>query len=210
MSPIALGAPPSVPYKVSGAGVSTVVAYPSFMTVEEFETYPFPEGKVELVRGEPRVMLPAAAPHAVVGSNLLRMLLPFVYERGLGRVFGDGLGYRLSLPHTVRNPDASFVRASRLPPHGVTRGFLNLAPDLVVEILSPSETASDLEEKIDDYQTCGTPLIWVMHPERRTVRVITLDGQSRLLRSGDVLDGGDVIPGFSCPVSKLFEGLAQG
>ena len=140
----------------------------------------------------------------------MTVLLPFVRERGLGRVFGDGLGYRLSvLPNTVRNPDASFVQASRLPPEGVTRGFLIIAPDLAVEILSPGEKAWELDEKIDDYQASGTPLIWVINPERRTVRVVTLEGPSRVLRSHDTLDGGDVLPGFSCRASELFEGLAS-
>lgn len=189
--------------------MSSVAAYPTQMTVEEFEIFPFPDGKVELVRGEPRVMSPAAAPHALVGSNLLRLLLPFVHEHKLGQAFGDGLGYRLpALQNTVRNPDASFVRAHRLPGEGLSRGFLALAPDLVVEILSPSEKAWELEEKIEDYQACGTPLIWVIHPERRTVRIITLDTPARWLRGPDTLDGGSVIPGFSCPVAELFEGLA--
>lgn len=106
--------------------------------------------------------------------------------------------------HTV--PDA--VSGEFLAPEGFSRGFLGLAPDLAVEILSPSETAWELEEKIDDYQASGTPLIWVIHPERRTVCVIALDARARVLHSGDTLDAGDVIPGFSRPVSALFEGLA--
>jgi Uma2 family endonuclease len=179
------------------------------MTVEEFAEYNFPEGKVELVRGEPRVMSPAGAPHAAVGSNLLRLLLPFVSQHKLGWVFGDGLGYELiALPHTVRNPDASFVRADRLPAEGFRRGFLKMAPDLAVEVLSPSETASLLEEKLGDYRAAGTPLIWVIDPDRRTVMIVSGDAPLRGIRGDETLDGGDVVPGFRCRVVELFEGLA--
>jgi len=190
--------------------VSSAVAYPSFMTVEEFETYPFPEGKVELVRGEPRVMSPAAGGHGVVQGNLSGLLQQFVRQHRLGRVFNDGVGFELiALPRTVRNPDLSFVRSDRLPPGGIRRrGFLKMAPDLSVEVLSPDESAAELQEKIGDYQAAGTPLIWVIDPERSTVRVLQLGEPDLLLRADDTLDGGDVIPGFRCPVSELFEGLA--
>jgi Uma2 family endonuclease len=200
---------PSVPYGDPGEAVSSV-AYPSFMTVEEFETYPFPDGKVELVRGEPRVMSPAGGGHGVVQGNLSRLLLPFVHQQRLGRVFNDGVGFELiALPRTVRNPDLSFVRSDRLPSQGIRRrGFLKMAPDLAVEILSPDESAAELQEKVDDYQASGTPLIWVIDPERYTVRVLQLYGQERVLGADETLDGGDVIPGFTCPVWELFEGLA--
>lgn len=190
--------------------MSSVTTYPASMTVAEFEVYPFPDGKVELVRGEPRVMSPAGGGHGVVQGNLSRLLLPFVHEHRLGRVFNDGVGFELiALPRTVRNPDLSFVRSDRLPPGGIRRrGFLKMAPDLAVEVLSPDESAAELQEKIDDYQASGTPLIWVIDPDRCTVRVLELYAPERVLGANQTLDGGDVIPGFTCPVSELFEGLA--
>ena len=190
--------------------MAAVSAYPAYMTVEEFAEYPFPDGKVELVRGEPRVMPPAGAPHGRVQSNLARLLLPFVHEHRLGWVFNDGLGIELmALPRTVRNPDLSFVRASRLPRGGVSQGFLKVPPDLAVEVLSPSETKRDVEDKLADYRACGTVLLWVIDPKRRTVTVLSGDEPARVLTIDDTLDGGDVIPGFSCRVAELFEGLAQ-
>ena len=189
--------------------MSSVATYPSFMTVEEFEAFPFPDGKVELVRGEPRMMSPAAGPHGVVQGNLSFLLDSFVRQHRLGRVFNDGVGFVLvALPRTVRNPDLSFVNAQRLPAGGIRRGLLRMAPDLCVEILSPDETASELQEKIDDFLAAGTSLIWVIDPERRTARVVTPHQPPRRIAAGDILDGGDVIPGFSCPVSELFDGLA--
>ena len=180
------------------------------MTPEEFLVCSVPDGKAELVRGELRVTPPAAGPHGRAATNVIGRLLAFVEPRALGWVFTDGVGYLLlALPRTVRSPDASYVRADRLPAEGVGPGFLRVAPDLAVEVLSPSESASELEEKLDDYRACGTPLIWVMDPVRRTVMIVASDAPVRWLREGDTLDGGMVIPGFSCTVAELFKGIAR-
>lgn len=180
------------------------------MTAEEFLSYPLPDGKAELVRGELRVTPPAGGPHGFAASNLLFLLSVHVKHHGLGRAFADGIGYELSLPHTVRVPDLSFVRTGRLPEHGIGPGLLKLAPDLAVEVLSPSERASELEEKLDDYLAAGTPLLWVVDPVRRTVMIVTADAPVRWLRESDTLDGGSVITEFSCPVGEIFEGIARG
>ena len=135
------------------------------MTVEEFIAHDFPEAQVELVRGEPRMTPFPGGAHGVVCGNLLAKLMPHVSAQRLGRVFADGVGYELvALPHTVRGPDVSFVRAERLPASGVGPGLLRMAPDLAVEVLSPSETAALLEEKLNDYVMAGTSLIWVVDP----------------------------------------------
>jgi len=181
------------------------------MTVEEFLASSVPEGKAELVRGELRVTPPPGAPHGTAAINLVVMLANYVRAQGLGRVFGDSFGYELiRLPRTVRVPDGSFVRAERLPPEGIGPGLLKFAPDLAIEVLSPSETASELEEKLDDYLFSGTQLIWVADPIRRTVMIVAADAPVRWLREADTLDGGTVVPGFTCPVSDIFEGIARG
>ena len=180
------------------------------MTVEEFLVAKLPEGKSELVRGEVRVTPPAGARHGVAGANLLSALIAFVKKRNLGWVFGDGVGYELvRMPHTVRVPDGSFVRADRFPPGGVGSGLFRFAPDLAIEILSPSETASALEEKLHDYATASTPLVWVVDPSLRTIMTIASDAPVRWLSEGDTLDGGSVIPGFTCAVAEVFEGIAR-
>ncbi len=74
-----------------------------------------------------------------------------------------------------------------------------------MEVVSPNETASDLSAKLADYQAAGTPLIWVIDPDERLVTVIAADAPIRWLREGDTLEGGDIVPGFSCPVTDLFE-----
>ena len=187
-----------------------VLAAAMTMTVEEFLAYPVPEGKAELVRGELRVSPPPGAPHGAAAVNLIFLLSLHVRQHALGGVFADSFGYELiRLPRTVRVPDASYVRADRLPPEGLGPGLLKLAPDLAIEVLSPSETASELEEKLHDYLVSGTSLIWVVDPVRRTVMTISSDAPVRWLEEGDTLEGGAVVQGFSCAVSEIFDGIAR-
>ena len=180
------------------------------MTVDEFLTASVPDGKAELVRGELRVTPPPGAPHGAAATNLVLLLGVHVNANRLGRVFGDSFGYILTqLPQTVRVPDLSFVQADRLPPEGIGPGLLRFAPDLAVEVLSPSESASELEEKLADYTAAGTRLIWVVDPARRTVMILAPAQPVRWLQEADVLDGGEVVPGFSCKVAEIFEGIAR-
>jgi len=180
------------------------------MTAEEFLAYSVPDAKAELVRGELRVTPPPGGPHGTAASNLIFMVAAHVRNHALGRAFADGIGYELlRLPRTVRVPDGSFVRAERLPETGIGPGLLQLAPDLAIEVLSPSESASELEEKLDDYLVSGTALVWVVDPARRAVMIVAVDAPVRWLREGDTLDGGAVVPGFSCAVAEIFEGIAR-
>lgn len=179
------------------------------LTVEEFLTHRSAIERSELVRGEVHVMTPAMGPHGVVVDNVYYAVSVHVRQHRLGRCFGDGTGFELPhLDNTVRSPDVSFVRADRLPAGGIATGWLKLAPDLVVEVLSPSETATELAEKIADYHAAGTIVIWVIDPATRVVRVNTRSSPDRWLRADDSIDGGDVLPGFVWPVKLFFEGLA--
>ena len=180
------------------------------MTPDEFLVYPLPDGKAELVRGELQVTPPPGGPHGRAATNLVARLCAYVEPRELGWVFADGVGYELlQLPRTVRNPDASFVRSGRLPAEGIGPGFLKLAPDLAVEVLSPKDSASRLKEKLDDYRACGTPLLWVIDPVRRSVRIVASNAPENWLTEADTLTGGDVIPGFECSVAEIFRGIAR-
>jgi Uma2 family endonuclease len=190
--------------------VLPAVAAAMMMTVDEFLAHSIPDAKAELVRGELRVTPPPGGPHGTAATNLVVILANHVRMHGLGRAFADGIGYELvRLPRTVRVPDGSFARAERLPPEGIGPGLLKFAPDLAIEVLSPSESASELEEKLDDYLFSGTQLIWVADPVRRTVMIVSADAPVRWLREGETLDGGTVVPGFTCPVSDIFEGIAR-
>lgn len=179
------------------------------LTANEFLLHSAANERTELVRGRVRMMSPVSAAHGLVSLNIARALSNHVREHRLGVCFADSTGYALpNLANTVRAPDASFVCARRLPTEGVGGGFLELAPDLAVEVLSPSESSADLAEKLADYRVAGTSLVWVIDPARRTVMVIADGEPATTLGLTDTLGGGGVVPGFACPVDELFEGLA--
>lgn len=177
--------------------------------------------RLELVRGEVRSTPLGGGDHGVVCANAYGALATVVRPRQLGRCFGPGVGFLLPLPpelqcrsrdgrarETVRSPDVAFVRADRTPTGGFGRGWVRLAPDFAVEVLSPSDTTSDTEEKLADYRAAGTALLWVIDPAKRLVTVYAADVPTRWFREGDVLDGGSVVPGFTIRVEDLFEDVA--
>ncbi len=110
-------------------------------------------------------------------------------------------------PAGWRRPDVAFVAAGRVPLHAPP-GPLDLAPDLAVEVTSPSDKLEDLEVKLADYRSAGILLVWVVIPAVRTVRVFPLDGPDHALRAGDTLTGGAVLPGFAVAVADLFRPAA--
>lgn len=181
------------------------------VTVEEFMAMPDDGRRVELVRGEIRELAPSFAVAATVASNVVKHLILHTALRGLGRVYGDGTTFALvPYRHSARSPDVAFIRAERLPAEGFPpRQPVRIPPDLAVEVLSPSETRRILEDKLDDYREAGTPLIWVLDPDARTVEVRPAGGPAYTLGEGDTLTGAPVLPDFSCPVAAPFEGIAR-
>lgn len=182
------------------------------LTAEDFLARP-DDGPVDLVRGEPRTMTRGSWAHAKVAGRVFLLLSAHVEPRALGECFGDNAGFRLTIPgddsETVRSPDAAFIRAERVPRDGIPFGWVPFAPDLAVEVLSPSDRATELQEKLDDYLAAGTAAVWVIDPARRAVEVHTADDRIRRLRDGDTLDGAPVLPDLRIPVADLFAGLAH-
>jgi Uma2 family endonuclease len=116
-----------------------------------------------------------------------------------------GLGFQLENdPDTVRAPDVCFIRPDRLPASDL-RGYFRGAPDLAAEVVSPDVRYSDVAAKVEDYLAAGTRMVVVVDPARRTVMVHRSPADVAVLREGDVLDAGDVVPGWSLPVSRIFE-----
>jgi Uma2 family endonuclease len=133
------------------------------------------------------------------------MLLRLWTQRTGGGYVGVEAGYVLGRdPDTVRGPDVSYVRADRIPASGIPEGFWTLAPDLAVEIVSPSETADEVREKVRDFLAAGTPLVWTIYPRTSEVVVHTADGLARTYGGTDVLEYARVLPGFACTVAELF------
>jgi Uma2 family endonuclease len=104
----------------------------------------------------------------------------------------------------VRKPDVSFIRLGRLAGETLPTGWIRIAPDLAVEVVSPKDTVYKLDEKIQDYQKAGVPLIWVIYPNSRTVRVYRINGTESLLHEHEDLSGEEIIPGFRCSVAGIF------
>src|ERR1700722_11666707 len=107
-------------------------------------------------------------------------------------------------PKKVRKPDVSFVKGERFTPELLETGFLPIAPDLAVEVISPNDLASEVVEKTEEYRRAGVLLIWIIDPVSRIVDVYRQSGAFTRLRDTDELTGDDVLPGFSCRVSELF------
>ena len=169
------------------------------------ELFQYPDSKYyELVRGVPRVCEPPGGVHGMVAGRIIARLGGHVERLGLGTVLVEA-GYVLQRgPDTVRGPDVSFVSISRLPPDQIPEQFIPGAPDLAVEILSPSSRWSEVEEKIADYFAAGARLVWVVDPGERRVIVRYPDRPPRVVATGESLDGEDVVPGFALPLVELF------
>ena len=164
-----------------------------------------PDGKnYELVRGR-LVERNMGAESSEVGGNLYFHLRLFCSEHGLGIVWPADNGYQC-FPHApgmVRRPDVSFIRHGRLPGNASPDGWVNISPDLAVEVVSPGDSAEKLEEKLDDYRQARVPLVGVIYPKLRKAKILRHGAPPSELEEGDVLSGEDVIPGFQCPLRDV-------
>ncbi|MBO1438127.1 Uma2 family endonuclease [Meiothermus sp. CFH 77666] len=174
------------------------------LTAEEFWLLSEGEGKRELVRGEVVEWMPVGGVHGEVVRRLLMRLGQWA-EQGRHGYVATEVGYVVRRnPDGVRAADVSFVRQSRIPPEGIPEGFWPFAPDLAVEVVSPFETAEEVWEKVSDYLSAGTRLVWVIYPRSKQAVVYTPDGIGRTVGADDLLEDESVLPGFSCKLSDLF------
>ena len=175
------------------------------ITADDLERMELDDRRVELIGGTLVEMTPTGERHSDVGAGFVARLWLHAVPSGLGRVYGADAGFVLFAdPHLVRVPDAAFVRADRLPPDAERDRFLRLAPDLVVEVVSPSDRPAAVTAKAMLWLDAGTRLVWVVDPCARTVTAYGPDRSPLVLREGDVLDGGEVLPGFRLAVADLF------
>ena len=178
--------------------VPPMTSPPGLLTADELLRVRIPDKRVELVRGVLVVREPAGGRHGRIALNLALQLGNHVNAHDLGAVYAAETGFTLArAPDTVRAPDVAFVRRERLPNPEPT-GFPDLAPDLVAEVLSPGDHPAEALAKVADWLSAGTRLVWVVDPERRAARVNRLDGTEAIVDRDQVLDGEDVVPGFSC------------
>ncbi len=181
------------------------------MTAEDLWRMPATEWHQELWEGRLVEMAPPGPAHGGIAVALPQLLKPMPRSSVSGVVMAEA-GFTLERnPDTVFGPDISFVRAERVPPSGLPVRFWEGPPDLAVEVRSPSNSAPDIQRKVALYLRAGTRLVWVVDPARQQVTVHAAGDAARTLVAQDVLDGGDVLPGFRVPVAELFDlGLLSG
>jgi Uma2 family endonuclease len=178
---------------------------PARMTAEQLAELPDDGYRHELVQGELRTMAPAGEWNGQVAFTIGRLVGNHVHEYQLGRCYAAETGFVTARdPDTVRAPDLAFVTAERLT--GVpSHRFSTMVPDLVVEVVSPSDHASEVTEKTLAWLDYGVRLVWVVDPRARLVTVHRPGDVVSLVRGENaVLDGADVLPGFRVPLDELF------
>ena len=175
------------------------------LTAEEFAALPREGLRLELVRGEIRAMPPAFDDHGETAMLIGIELGIYVVTHKLGKVYAAETGFLIAQdPDTVRAPDFAFIRADRVPPKGPKPGWVRVMPDLVVEVVSSGDRATEVAEKTQTWLAAGVRLVWVVYPTRKVIEVHR-PGQAVLaLGVDDALDGYDVVPGFTAPVARVF------
>lgn len=179
------------------------MATKTLLTLEEFERLPHDGTIHELSEGELiRVTYPKSG-HNRIASRLYRKLATFLEQEALGEIFVEAAYLLAADPPTLRVPDVSFLHSSRL--HGQDPDdYFRGAPELAVEIVSPSDSAEELDLKIRQYLKAGARAVWVLYPKTRSVHVFERGGASRVLSEGDRLEAPELFPGWSVPVAELF------
>ena len=179
-------------------GIQTITADHLFQMPEDGFRY-------QLVRGELRKMTATGFSHGKVVANLTGPLTVYVRTNNLGVVLGAETGFKISSdPDTVRAPDIAFVRRQRVLETGETEKFWPGPPDLAVEVLSPGDTAYEVEEKVASWLAAGVVMVWVINPKLRTIHIHQLNAPIQTLAEKDALDGQEIIPGFHVKVAEIF------
>jgi Uma2 family endonuclease len=179
------------------------MATKTLLTIEQFDQLPVKEGILyELNEGELVSMTEPMPRHNWVRDNIARLAGNFVEERKLGRVFLE-TGYQLT-PETVRIPDVSFVPAGRMPEIDLDRRIQG-APALAIEVVSPTDLAEELTQKVKQYLAAGAKAVWVFYPKTREVQVFRADGGSFVRREHETPEDPDILPGLSLDLKSVFD-----
>lgn len=172
------------------------------LTAEEFAQLPGHED-AELIDGEVIQTVPPSPSHGMIAIELGMHLKLWIKQTKAGIAGIEGGFILRRNPDRTRGPDAWFIRAERVP-EVQPEGFWEIAPDMIAEIISSSDTAEVIKEKLEDYFAAGTQLAWLIYPRFKQVEAHTPDGIMRIFRAGDVLEAKDLMPGFQCAVNELF------
>lgn len=177
----------------------------NIQTADQLLTMPADGNRYELVGGKLNMMSPAGSEHGEIAGRIFMFLANHVSKKKLGKVYAAETGFRIaSKPDTVRAPDAAFVSHHRLATVEPTRGFLPLAPDLVVEVVSPGDSFSDVDAKAAGWLAAGSLAVLVANPENQTIHVYQPKKGIVILKSGDTYHADDACAGFQLAIDDAF------
>ncbi len=160
----------------------------------------------ELIRGKLCETMPVGGEHGEIVVKLAYELQAFVKPRHLGRIAASDSGVWLERdPDTVRESDIVFISADKIPTGVRVTGYYEAVPDLVVAMVSPSNTSREINDKARMWLSHGVRLVWVVYPDTRTVAIHPRDGEIIVLSDTETLDGQDILPGFTCNVADIFD-----
>jgi Uma2 family endonuclease len=174
------------------------------MTADELLKLYIPGKRIELVAGVAMVREPAGYVHGRVTMNLTARLVLYLQEHpGSGQLIAGATGFTLARgPDTVRSPDIAYIRPGRVP-DPATQGFPELAPDLVVDVLSPEDRPREIQQRAGQWLVAGTQVVWVVDPRRQATHVYRSDGTEEFIGTEGALQGEDILPGFTCPLEAI-------
>ena len=180
------------------------ITKPKLLTADDLLRLHSKGVKGELIRGELCATMSVGLKHGEIAIALGAMLLAYVRPRRLGRVFGSDAGVLLERnPDTVREPDVAYISAERLPLDTDISGYCPVVPDLVVEIVSPSDGPAAADDKAAMWLRYGARAALVINPETLTVSIRRPNRPAAVLTIDDTLEVGDILPGFACPVRDI-------
>lgn len=174
-------------------------------TADDLWNWPQDGMRHELINGEVTTMAPSGGEHGIAVSDIGILAGSFVRSRRLGVTMGAETGFIVSRdPDTVLAPDFAFVSTRRLPPKPYPSKYWPGVPDLAVEVISPSDRPKDVAAKAQTWVAAGASVVWVINTRQQTITVYAPDAQPQVLSAGDILNGGDVLPGLTLPLGEIF------
>jgi len=178
------------------------------LTPEDVERACERDGKLyELIDGELKEKKVGFKALFIAGQIIARLNAHFYPHEGAAA--SEVMIYCFERRRHGRKPDVVYVRLSRLPNNEIPDGDIFVAPDLVVEVLSPGNSGSEVDEKLDEYLGAGVSLVWIVNPDRKTIRVFRQDGTHRLYHASDIIENESALPGFRLVVGEVFPAEAR-